>query len=314
MPIRTSYDSIPAPAEPGLPFAKPGRRSLLKLGGAAGLACIFGRTALGQTSSPRVIVLDWGAAETMIAMGSLPVGLAEIAQYDRVVADEQKAGPDVADVGLRLAPNAEALHALRPSLIVINSAQAYMRASLERFAPVHVFEIYGTATEPFALAEQATIKLGQAIGAEQAAVSLQTKVTASLQQTRQRLAESDRRPLFVVQLQDQRHAAVFGKGSLVQGVLDKISIRNAWQGGSDFWGLSVVGLEAFAAVPDAQMAYFSLPQVDLEMIRESIFWQNLPPVRQQRAFALPSLWAYGGLPSAARIGSLLAAALTNPHR
>ncbi|MDE1991484.1 MAG: ABC transporter substrate-binding protein [Rhizobiaceae bacterium] len=295
------------PATPG-PFpVRIGRRRALKLAGLAGFACVFGGVA--QAASQRVVVLDWGAAETMIAMGNKPLGLAELPAYDQVVGPTERAGSDIVDVGLRLAPNAEALHALQPSLIVINSAQIYMRSSLERFAPVHVFEIYGTEGEPYAMAEQATTELGDALGAADAASELKGRVRSELATTRQRLSGRPQRPLFVIQLQDQRHAAVFGKGSLIQAVLDQIGIANAWQGTADFWGLSVVGLEAFAATPDADMVYFALPQVDVAAIRASVFWQNLPPVRTGSAIALPPLWAYGGLPSANRIGVVLADAL-----
>ncbi len=283
------------------------RRSVLKLAGGGALACLF--NGAGLAASQRVVALDWGAAETMIAMASPPAGLAERDAYNKVVADAQCARLETVDVGLRLAPNAEALYALKPSLIVINSAQAYMRSSLERFAPVHTFTIYGTEDEPLAMAEQATSLLGTAMAAQEQAAELRGTTAAALQQLRRSLAGKTQRPVFVVQLQDEHHAAVFGKGSLVQGVLDRIGISNAWTGKADFWGLSVVGLEAFAAVPEAILVYFALPQVDVASIRSGFFWQNLPQVRARRAVSLPSLWAYGGLPSATRIAAAIAAAV-----
>jgi ABC-type Fe3+-hydroxamate transport system substrate-binding protein len=288
-------------------FALNTRRETLKLIGAAGFACVFGGAA--RANAPRIVVLDWGAAETMLAMGIHPIGLAELGAYNKVVDAAQYASDDIVDVGLRLAPNAEAMHELEPSLIVINSAQEYMRASLERFAPVHAFEIYGTASDPYFMAEQATAKLGDALDAKAQATALQTETRSRLAAMGRALATEGQHPLFVIQLQDQRHAAVFGKGSLVQAVLNRIGLINAWQGAADFWGLSVVGLEAFATEPKARMAYFALPQVDVAAIRASVFWQNLPPVRAGLAVNLPSLWAYGGLPSAARIGALLSDAM-----
>lgn len=288
------------------PFAPNTRREWLKLAGVSGIACLVGGPARADTS--RVVVLDWGAAETMIAMGLKPIGLAEVGAYNRVSDPAQHAGAEIVDVGLRLEPNVEALHALAPSLIVINSAQEYMRPSLERFADVHVFEIYGTAEDPYAMAGQATMKLGHALGVSDAAAALEERTQRGLGHIRQTL-QTVKAPVFVAQLQDQRHAAVFGKGSLVQGVLDQIGVANAWQGKADFWGLSVVGLEAFATDRDAEMVYFALPQVDVAAIEASAFWQNLPPVRRKAATALPPLWAYGGLPSAERIGRLIAGAL-----
>jgi iron complex transport system substrate-binding protein len=83
--------------------------------------------------APRLVVLDWGLVETLLALGVIPTGVAEIDGYhDNVV--EPRVPAQVADVGLRLAPNLEWLQQLSPDYILINSSQESQREILERIA------------------------------------------------------------------------------------------------------------------------------------------------------------------------------------
>jgi iron-chelate-transporting ATPase len=90
-----------------------GRRSLL-----AGLAALLWTRVAGAAPGPRLAVLDWGLAETCLALGCVPVGVPAPAWYDRY-AVEPPMPPGVADVGLLFTPNFEVLQDLALDAVVI---------------------------------------------------------------------------------------------------------------------------------------------------------------------------------------------------
>jgi ferric hydroxamate transport system substrate-binding protein len=84
-------------------------------------AALVGRPCLAA-SQPRLVSLSWAISETLLAMGALPIAVAEKAQYDEIVGDPP-APPTVEDCGLQGSPNFELLSQLKPDLILIQSWQ-----------------------------------------------------------------------------------------------------------------------------------------------------------------------------------------------
>ncbi|HEY0294516.1 MAG TPA: ABC transporter substrate-binding protein [Bordetella sp.] len=291
------------------------RRTLLR---AAGMMALCGvRAAAGAPpamagrAAPRIAVLDWGLAETLLALGVVPAGVAEIAGYNANVVTP--AVPlDVPDVGLRLAPSLEWLAQLAPDLILVNSSQESQREMLERIAPVRAFAVYTDAGTPYRLAQQATRELGTLCRCETAAEALIARTAQALDAGRARLAAASAhsRPLYLIRFFDSRHIGVYGAHSLFQDALDALGLANAWHGATDYWGIGVAPLEALAAAPDATVIYFEpLPQDAGHTLAANRLWRALPAVAAGRIAALPPFWGFGMLPSVQRFGAALAQAL-----
>ncbi|WP_321936597.1 ABC transporter substrate-binding protein [Paraburkholderia sp. J8-2] len=268
-----------------------------------------------RSAPPRVVVLDWGLAETLLALGVVPAGVAEISDYNANVVTPP-VPPGVPDVGLRLAPSLEWLAQLAPDLILINSSQESQRDILERIAPVRAFAIYTDAGAPYRRAEAVTRELGALCRCESAAEALIAQTAQALAASRARLmaAPARSRPLYLIRFFDARHIGVYGARSLFQDVLDTLGLVNAWRGPTDYWGIGVAPLEALAAAPDAKVLYFDpLPQGVASTLASNRLWHALPPVARGRVAALPPFWGFGMLPSAQRFGEALAQALlANP--
>src|SRR5579871_317291 len=101
-------------------------------------ACLGGVMAMNfavaqAAGAPRLVSLDWGLTETLLALDARPVGVAEVAAYDRDVAT-LPVPPGIADVGLRLDPDMELLQLLRPDAILINGSQSAQAAMLGQLA------------------------------------------------------------------------------------------------------------------------------------------------------------------------------------
>lgn len=267
----------------------------------------------------RLVALDWGLVETLLALGVQPAGVAEIDGYRDSVGTPAIATA-VPDVGLRLAPSLELLQQLAPDLILINSSQESQRPMLERIAPVRAFAIYTDAGAPYRHAEEVTLQIGQLCGCESAARTLVANTARVLAQGRSylgalrthapRIAQATARPLYLMRFFDMRHVGVYGQRSLFQDVMDALGVANAWTGPTDYWGIGVAGLEKLAAEPDADLFYFDpLPAGVARTLATNRLWQALPAVAAGRVTALPPFWGFGMLPSAARFANALLPAL-----
>jgi ferric hydroxamate transport system substrate-binding protein len=283
-----------------------------------GIARAAVATTTTNRPAPRVVVLDWGLVETLLAMGFTPVGVSEIDAYnDSVVSPRVPA--HVPDVGLRLAPSLELLQQLAPDLILINSSQESQREMLERIAPVRAFAVYTDAGAPLRHSQQVTLQLAELCGRPDAGHALIDATGRALATSRARIAAHRARtqptlaprPLYLIRFFDGRHIGVYGARSLFQDVMDALDVLNAWHGPTDYWGIGVAGLEKLAASPDADLLYFEpLPTGVARTLASNRLWHALPAVAEGRVATLPPFWGFGMLPSAIRFADALTAALT----
>ena len=268
--------------------------------------------------APRLVVLDWGLVETLLALGITPVGVAETETYnDSVVTPLVPA--HVPDVGLRLAPSLELLQQLAPDLILINSSQESQRAMLERIAPVRAFAVYTDTGAPYRHSQEVTLQLAELCGRTGAGHALIDATERVLARSRTQIAArrarlqgpDPQRPLYLIRFFDGRHIGVYGARSLFQDVMDALDVANAWHGPTDYWGIGVAGLEKLAVSPTADVLYFDpLPNGVARTLSSNRLWHALPAVAAGRVAMLPPFWGFGMLPSAARFAEALTATLT----
>lgn len=274
------------------------------------LLSLVGSTRYVSASSlpaPRLVVLDWGLVETLLAIGVIPAGVAEIEGYhDNVV--EPRIPAEVPDVGLRLTPNLEWLQQLAPDYILINSSQESQREILERIAPVRAFTIYNDTGTPWQHAIEATRQLGELCHRKDAAAQLISGAAETLR--RAASGHATDLTVFLIRFFDDRHIGVYGQRSLFQDVLTAMKINNGWQRETDYWGISVAGLDSLAPATGAQILYFTpLPASMPHGLADNALWQALPAVQAGHSAPLPAFWGFGMLPSAMRFARQLSAAL-----
>ncbi|WP_250513794.1 ABC transporter substrate-binding protein [Caballeronia sp. INDeC2] len=268
--------------------------------------------------APRLVVLDWGLVETLLAIGVTPVGVSEIAAYNESVITP-RVPAHVPDVGLRLAPSLELLQQLAPDLILINLSQESQREMLERIAPVRSFAVYTDAGAPLHHSQQVTLQLAELCGRANVGQVLIDTTDRVLATSREQIVvhrvrrqqSTTPRPLYLIRFFDGRHVGVYGARSLFQDVMDALDVSNAWHGPTDYWGIGVAGLEKLAASPTADLLYFDpLPTGVARTLASNRLWHALPAVAGGRVATLPPFWGFGMLPSAVRFAGALSTALT----
>jgi iron complex transport system substrate-binding protein len=271
----------------------------------AGAAATLSAPALLRAGdSLRVATLDWALLETLLAIGANVVAGTELRQFHEVAVTP--AIPDgVADLGLRGTPNLEVLRFARPELIFNSNFYAWADARMQPIAPVESHAIYKPGESPYALAEQATIAIGERLQLA-AARQLTEELSAKLDRYKTGFAAGDGRPVIPINLGDARHFRVFGSDSMFGEVLKRVGLTNAWQGATSYSAAAPVGIETLASMPDAWIVMIAPQPADaLATLSTSAFWNALPAVREKRVLMLDSINPYGALPAAMRFADLL---------
>ena len=272
------------------------RRTVL----AAGLLPCAARAAPAM----RLACLDYGLAQTVLALGLTPIGLPNPAGYRAWVIDPPLP-PGVADLGARTQPNLELLAELRPDAILAVPDHDPVAPALRRIAPTLRLPLQGP--DPWNLAVAATRAVGALAGQAAAAEAVVATATARLAATRAGLAGRAMPPLLVVSFLDPRHVAVYGANGIVGAVLDRLGLRNAWTAPTGRWGSATVGLDALAVADTAFLWIIDpLPPDARGALDRSPLWQALPFVRAGRVGMLPPVLMFGALPAAVRLADLLA--------
>lgn len=269
--------------------------------------------ALGLAASPRALAqpaiatLDWTLAETLVALGVTPVGVAQVDAYHAWVGAPRLPEASV-DLGLRSQPNLELLANLAPDHLMISPMFANLAPRLSHIAPVTTLPLYTPGRETWPQLRDLTHEVGRLAEREAAAERLIAETEARLADLQQRLPERVP-PLLVVQFMDERHVRVFGEGGLYQAVMARLGLENAWRGEPNAWGFSLVGLEQLAGL-EARLVVVEPYPVGVEAaLADSGLWQQQPSVRNDSLITLPPVWSFGALPSAIRFAEHLVAAL-----
>lgn len=286
------------------------RRRILQLTALSPL-CLTGMTSASGPAIDldRIVALEWRPVELLLALGIMPLAVAEMGNYQRWVV-EPRLPETVFDVGLRNEPNMELLQRLNPSLVLVSQGFGPDTEPLSRLAPLFSSSFRDAQHQPIEAARRDLLLLGQRLDrvaqAEQHLIAFERELAAIAQQLR----SYSPRPLLLFSLLDSRRALVMGQNSLFNDVLQRLGLTNAWQEETNFWGSAVVGIERLVRYENVQALFFVQgDRALLDSVSGSALWQMMPFVRDKRWQTLPSVWFYGATFSVLRFARLLAQAL-----
>ncbi|MBR1296064.1 ABC transporter substrate-binding protein [Bradyrhizobium sp. AUGA SZCCT0042] len=291
---------------------RPSRRAVLTAGVSLGGGVLLGNWPLCATQAatsqpgPRVAALGWACAQTLLALGVVPLVVPEIERYGRLVV-EPAVPSSVQEIGLRSEPNLELLQSFAPDIIIIDPSITAAIPRLKLIAPVEIFTIFRPGRHPLETARSSTMELAQRVGVQAACEAYLARFDAAMAGYREQLRNRGGKPLYLVSEIARNRALVFGPNSLYQEVLNQFGLKNAWTGQSGPWGHTSVGLEVLAAVPDARLILMSSRVADIEaLLTSSPVLRTLPFLRSGRLTVLGNQFFYGGVPAAERFARLLA--------
>ncbi|QMI04147.1 Fe(3+)-hydroxamate ABC transporter substrate-binding protein FhuD [Citrobacter sp. RHB25-C09] len=256
----------------------------------------------------RIVALEWLPVELLLALGITPYGVADVPNYNLWVS-EPRLPDSVIDVGLRTEPNLELLTEMKPSFMVWSAGYGPSPEKLARIAPGRGFN-FSDGKKPLAVARQSLVELAQLLNLGPTAEQHLAEYDRFIDSKKPRFVQRGDRPVLLVTQLDPRHMLVFGANSLFQDVLDEYGIRNGWQGETNFWGSSVVGIDRLAAYKDADVLCFDHGNnKDMDALMATPLWQAMPFVRAGRFQRVPAVWFYGATLSSMRFVRILDNAL-----
>lgn len=265
-------------------------------------------SAQAAVDPKRIVALEWLPVELLLALGITPYGVADVPNY-RLWVNQPPLPDSVIDVGLRTEPNLELLTEMKPSFMVWSAGYGPAPEKLARIAPGRGFS-FSDGKKPLAVARQSLQEMAQLLNLQTAAERHLAQYDTVIASLKPRFIHRGARPVLLTSLLDSRHMLVFGPNSLFQDVLDEYGIPNAWQGETNFWGSTAVGIDRLAAYKDVDVLCFDHGNdKEMDALMSTPLWQAMPFVRAGRFQRVPAVWFYGATLSAMHFARILDTAL-----
>ncbi len=248
----------------------------------------------------KVVTLEWGPTEDVLALGVTPVAVADptgFASWDSAVT--LPAG--TADVGLRTEPSLESIAKAAPDLIlgVTGSIPEAALAQAEKIAPVFLLKA-ADASRPLEQMRENFTTTAKLLGKEAAATPILAAFDAKLAEGKQKLAGVTSPYIFTYinvtgATADLR---MHSDRSLPGAVAKAVGLTNAWtDAGDPAWGIGSIDLEGLTKFPaDTTVLYWANASADpLATLKGNALWEGLPFVKDGRVKpAADRIWIYGG--------------------
>lgn len=285
----------------------------------AAFSALATRRAFGNgfpLGGPRCISLDITATHICRSAGVTLVGAASATAFRAGKADLVLPG-EIVDVGLPPEPNLELIESLAPDLIV-SAWPAAKDSPLRSLAQFVTLDVFNASSDRYVEVCRSVAQVGKLGGTSAAASIAIDDEDSAIRWMAEQMPLADR-PVYLVNLnQDGVNALVYGRHSLMDSVLRRLGLQNAWSGGDDVWGWAKTGPEAFAQTPEAMIIhidqYWQGAGLAMHRLTQGAVWNALPQVQEGRVLTLPPIDIFGGLQTADRFAGLMVEALSQVHR
>lgn len=259
----------------------------------------------------RIVAMEWGEVETLLALGVTPVGAADARGYREWV-EAPELPEEVAEVGSRQEPNLEEIARLEPDLILSHAHLQPLEEKLAAIAPVEAVTLSGTGEDAYETAVAGTRRIAAITGKNDEAEALVKETEAAFEADARRIetAGLSGQPVYFVRIIGPNALRVHGETSIANTVLDRLGLTNAFTGEVSEWGFATVEPSQLADNGEATILVAG-PVSDEEMaaVFDTPLGKALPAARAGRVHRLPVVWTFGGLPSAKRMADAITAAM-----
>ncbi|HEY6801563.1 MAG TPA: iron-siderophore ABC transporter substrate-binding protein [Agromyces sp.] len=249
-----------------------------------------------------IVALEWNTAENLIALGVMPVGVADVDGYTTWVKSEVL-DDTVTDVGMRGEPSIDAIAGLAPDLVVTTSDLPESAISqIEEFAPVLVVR-GADASNGIGQMEQNLENIAIATGREAEAETILAGFDDKVAEGRAALEAAGLAGTEFAMSDawasgGQVSIRPFAKGSLLSDVTEELGLVNAWPGEGDAdYGLASTDVEGLTVLGDVSFLYIASVEQDpyQNELAGNAVWQSLPFVKAGTVHRLPDgIWMFGG--------------------
>ncbi len=272
----------------------------------------------------KVVSLEWGLTENLVALGVKPVGQADVKGYN-VWAKAAPIDAATADVGTRGEPSLDAIIALDPDLVVtVTDVPENVIAQIAKQVPVVALR-GSDGTDPIGYMRRTVTVLAQATGTQAQGEKLLAGFDAKIAQGKDALAKAGRAEAPFVMADGWIESGtvsvrMYTPTSFFGGIAAELGLKNQWPSGGDKdYGLAQTDVEGLTKIKDEKTAFvYAASDADggdpfVKGLAGNAVWKQLPFVKAGNVHRLPDgIWMFGGPPSAGAYVDALVDALTSP--
>jgi iron complex transport system substrate-binding protein len=254
----------------------------------------------------RVVVLDWTAAEDVLALGMQPVGITDIEGMKKWVDIPVEIGADVTDIGDRSAPNMELIASLKPDLILgLKSLNEANYDALKAIAPTLLFNPYPEEGQgdQYENMETTFRTIADVLDKNAEAQAVLDDLDQTYEKAKKRIAEAgaDQKPFILAMAFTNQNAVTFRistDNSLAVKTLEHLGLKNAYKSKQfEIYGFTTADVEALPALQDANFIHITQNDDNVidNQLKNNPVWNGLNFVKENRIYALGGdTWPYGG--------------------
>jgi ABC-type Fe3+-hydroxamate transport system substrate-binding protein len=273
-----------------------------------------------KAPATRVVTMEWGATESLITLGVMPVGVADTKGYSTWVTSE-KLDPAVKDVGKRGEVSVDAVVALNPDLVVATSDETPgVISQLEKYVPVLVVR-GSSATDPIGQLKTNLELLAKATGKSDVATTEIAAFDKKVAEGKQAVAAAGKAGGLFTMADGYKQGStisirMYATGSLLGRVLTELGLKNGWTAAGDKdYGLASTDVEGLTKLGNVDFLYIANKNdggdVFGEDLAKNAIWKGLPFVKAGTVHRLPDgIWMFGGPRSTAQFIDAAVQALT----
>ncbi|MGW9632092.1 iron-siderophore ABC transporter substrate-binding protein [Agromyces sp. NPDC055520] len=273
-------------------------------GGSAAIVITDDRGESVELAAPaeKIVALEWNTAENLVALGVMPVGVADVEGYGDWVTSETL-DDSVADVGGRGEPSVDAIAGLAPDLVLTTTdLSESVIAQIEEFAPVLVVR-GADASNPIGQMESNLERIATATGHEAEGEELLAGFDEKLAEGKAAIEAAGLAGAPFMMSDSwatggQVSIRPFAEGALLTAVTEELGLENAWTGEGDAdYGLDSTDVEGLTAVGDVEFLYITNGEADAYQneLADNAVWMSLPFVQSGSVHRLPDgIWMFGG--------------------
>ncbi|RZU64442.1 iron complex transport system substrate-binding protein [Microterricola gilva] len=261
-----------------------------------------GETIALDAPATKVVALEWNTAENLVALGVMPVGVADVEGYATWVKAE-KLDESVTDVGQRGEPSIDAIAGLAPDLVLTTTDLSESAiAQIEEFAPVLVVR-GANASDAIGQMEKNLNNIATATGTEDEAAELIEGFDAKIAEGKDAIeaAGLTGTEFFMSDAwasSGQVSIRPFAQGALLSEITEELGMKNAWteEGDADY-GLGSTDVEGLTALGDVSFFYVATEGMDpyQNELATNAVWTSLPFVQSGNVHRLADgIWMFGG--------------------
>ncbi|TMV48515.1 iron-siderophore ABC transporter substrate-binding protein [Paenibacillus mesophilus] len=265
----------------------------------------MGTTDIKGTPS-KIVILEWSYAESLLAVGMQPVGLADINGYKKWVNAKPELAANVVDVGTRQEPNLEIIASLKPDLIVTTTARSKTSYDkLKAIAPTIVFDPSSeqASKDMYADMINSLKTIADIVGKSAEADKVVKDLDKTYEDAKAKLkaASKEGAEIVLTQAYSNQNAAVlriFTDNSSVVQIYTKLGLKNVYKPEKfESQGFATASVESLPAVQKANFLYVvqNDDNVFEKQLKDNAVWKGLAFVKENRTYSLGGdMWLFGG--------------------